>query len=319
MNRNWLPPVAALVTGAVIWLAGRVPAAAAVAPLVLPGLWLAAWTLDTRRALIVAMAVLGVIGGAAGLPVVPAAILAAYVAAGFAGGVALERGVSTLAVIALIAATMVPGLLLGLREMPMSEELSLFAGALRENFAARLPADATEAQRAASTAEFERQMAGALKVSAQIWPSLLALGLLAQAALGLGLGRILARAGGARQERPAARPFAVWEAPGVTVWVLAAGLLLLLAGGETGHLAGLNVVILAGLALAVQGVAVQVWVTGRYLPPVGRAVYWLLAAFFLAPVVAAAGAFIGLMDQWWDLRKLHRGPEQAEEGGSPWK
>jgi hypothetical protein len=64
---------------------------------------------------------------------------------------------------------------------------------------------------------------------------------------------------------------------------------------------------------------VQVWVTGRFLPPVGRAIYWLMAAFFIAPVVVAAGAFIGLMDQWWDLRKLHRRPEQAEEGGSPWK
>jgi len=239
--------------------------------------------------------------------------------AGLAGGATLERGWSTLAVIALIAAMMVPGLLLGLQEMPMGEELSLLAGALRENFVERLPADATEAQRTASLAEFERQMSGALKVSARIWPSLLALGLLAQAALGVGLGRMLARAGGAHLVRPAGRPFAVWEVPGATVWVLAAGLLLLLAAGEPGKLAGLNLTILAGLALSVQGVAVQVWVTGRYLPPAGRAVYWLLAAFFIAPVVVAAGAFIGLMDQWWDLRKLHRGPEQAEEGGSPWK
>ncbi len=319
MKRNWLPPVAALVTGAAIWSAGRVPAAAAAAPLVLPGLWLAVWLLDARRGLVVAMAVLGVIGGAAGLPAVPVAILAAYVVAGLAGGATLERGWSTLAVIALIAAMMVPGLLLGLQEMPMGEELSLLAGALRENFVERLPADATEAQRTASLAEFERQMSGALKVSARIWPSLLALGLLAQAALGVGLGRMLARAGGAHLVRPAGRPFAVWEVPGATVWVLAAGLLLLLAAGEPGKLAGLNLTILAGLALSVQGVAVQVWVTGRYLPPAGRAVYWLLAAFFIAPVVVAAGAFIGLMDQWWDLRKLHRGPEQAEEGGSPWK
>jgi hypothetical protein len=319
MKHTWLPPVAALVTGAVIWLAGRVPAAAAVAPLVLPGLWLAMWLREARPALVVAMAVLGVIGGAVGLPAVPAAILAAYVAAGLAGGAALERGWSTLAVVGVMAALMVPGLLLGLQAMPMSEELSTLAGALRQNFAEKLPASATEAQRAASTAEFERQMAGALKVSLRIWPSLLALGLLAQAALGYGLGRLLARAGGARLVRPGGRPFAVWEVPGVTVWLLAAGLSLLLVAREPGKLAGLNLTILAGLALSVQGVAVQAWVTGRYLPPAGRAVYWLLAAFFLAPVVVAAGAFIGLMDQWWDLRKLHRGPEQAEEGGSPWK
>ena len=62
------------------------------------------------------------------------------------------------------------------------------------------PADATEAQRTASLAEFERQMAGALKVSARIWPSLLTLGLMVQAGLGLGLGRLLARMGGARLE-----------------------------------------------------------------------------------------------------------------------
>ncbi len=254
-----------------------------------------------------------------GLPIVPVVILAAYVVAGLAGGAALERRMSTLAVVALIAAIMVPGLLLGLREMPMGEELEMLAGALRETFVERLPADATEAQRTASMAEFERQMAGALKVSARIWPSLLALGLLAQAALGLGLGRMLMRLGGVRLARPAGRPFAVWEAPAASVWVLAAGLVLMLVAGEPGRLAGLNLAILAGIALSVQGVAVQVWVTGRFLPPAARAAYWLLTAFFLAPVVVAAGAFIGLMDQWWDLRKLHRGPEQAEEGGSPWK
>jgi hypothetical protein len=319
MRLTWLPPVAALATGAIVWSAGRVPAAAAAAPLVLPGLWLAVWLLAARPALVVAMAVLGVVVGAVNMPIVPVAILAAYVVAGLAGGAALERGTSTLVVVVLIAALMVPGLLLALRETPMGDELAVLAGGLRESYAGRLPADCTEVQRKASMAEFERQLDGALKVSAWIWPSLLALGLLMQAALALWLGRLLARAGGLRLVRPVSRPFAVWEAPGAMVWVLAAGLLLLVAGGEPGKRAGLNLAILAGLALSVQGVAVQVWVTGRFLPPVGRAIYWLMAAFFIAPVVVAAGAFIGLMDQWWDLRKLHRGPEQAEEGGSPWK
>lgn len=319
MKKPWLLPVAALVTGAVIWLTGRVPAAAAASPLVLPGLWLAVWLLVARPALVVAMAALGVIGGTVGMPMVPAAILATYVVAGLVGGAALGRGWSSLAVVVLIAAVMVPGLLLGLREAPVNDEFAVLAGALRESFTTRLPADAPEAERVASLAEFERQLAGALKVSARIWPSLLALGLLMQGALGLGLGRLLTRAGGRRLAPLARRPFAAWEAPGAVVWVLAVGLLLLLAGGETGGLAGLNVTILAGVVLAVQGVAVQVWVTQKFLSPAARAIYWLLAAFFIAPVVVAAGAFIGLMDQWWDLRKLRRGPEQAEEGGSPWK
>jgi hypothetical protein len=319
MKYPWLLPVAALVTGAIIWLAGRVPAAAAASPLVLPGMWLAVWLLAARPALVVAAAAVGVLGGALGLPLVPVFILATYVVAGLAGGAALARGLPTLAVIGLIAAVMVPGLWLGLQEAPMDQELAVLAGALRESFGERVPPDATEAQRVASLAEFERQLDNAVRVSARIWPSLLALGLLMQAALALGLGRLLARAGGRTLARPPGRPFAVWEAPGAVVWVLAAGLLLLLAGGESGGVAGLNVTILAGIALSVQGVAVQIWVTQKFLSPAARAIYWLLAAFFIAPVVVAAGAFIGLMDQWWDLRKLHRSPEQAEEGGSPWK
>jgi hypothetical protein len=319
MRRTWLPPVAAIATGAMFWTAGRIPAAAAALPLVMPGLWLAVWLLGQRPVLVVTLAAAGVLVGVAGLPPLPAVVFATFVAAGIAGGAAYERGKSTLAVIVLIAAVMVPGQLLAWFEVPASEQFAAYSAVMREYNAGTIPADATDAQRLAATAEFERQLERAMKVSAQVWPSVLALGLLAQAALGLGLGRWLARLGGRRLVRPPGRPFAQWEAPGAMVWILAAGLVGLLVGRGTGRLAGLNLAILAAIAYSVQGVAVQMWVSLRFMSPAARTAYWLLTAFFLAPVVVTAGAFIGLMDQWWDLRKLHRRPEQAEEGGSPWK
>ena len=324
MKVHWPAVAAALLTAGLIWAAGRVTVVTAVVPLVLPGLWMAVWLMVRRPVVVIALAAAGALGGTIGMPAVPALILAAYVAAGLAGGAACARGAGTLATVVVVAAFMVPGLLLSLREVPVGAQLAELAKAARENFEPPLAADAGEAHRTAMTAEFERQLAAGMRMAQQVWPSVMALGLLLQAAVGIALGRALARAGGWRTSVSPGRPFAFWEAPGSVVWVLAAGLAAMLMNGAalgSGalRLAGLNAIILATLVLAAQGLAVQVWVSWRYMTPVGRTVYWLLTAFFLAPVVVVVGAILGLMDQWWDLRKLHRGPEQAEEGGSPWK
>lgn len=324
MKVRWPAVAAALLTALLIWAAGRATVVTAVVPLVLPGLWLAVWLLVRRPGVVIALAAVGVVAGAFGMPATPALILSAYVAAGLAGGAASARGCGTLVTVLLVAAFMVPGLVLALHEVPMAKQLEEMASIARASFKPPVAAGDGEAHRTAMTAEFERQLAATMTALQRVWPSLMALGLLLQAATGLALGRLLARAGGWRTGRAPGRPFASWEAPGVVVWILAAGLAAVLLGGtapDSGvlRLAGLNAIILAALALALQGLAVQVWVSLRYMTPVGRTVYWLLTAFFLAPVVAVVGAVLGLMDQWWDLRKLHRGPEQAEEGGSPWK
>ncbi len=277
-----------------------VPVAAAMAPLVLPGLWLAAWLRSDRRGRVLAAAAATVVLAAAVGSRELAIYGSSYVAAGLLGGWAWQRGARVAAVLAVMVLATLPTIVAALDGATIAANLDAMRDVARTSFAHQLPATATEAQREAWRAEFARQIDGVVRIMTWIWPSFVVLGQVTVAAVGLIAGLWLAR----RKER-IWRPVRTWAVPAATVWVLAVGLGLVLVGSHPLRLAGVNMALLATLALAVQGTAVQVWYIGKVLPGPLRVVYWLMMTVLFWPVVIAGGAAIGLVDQWLDLRRHH--------------
>jgi len=88
------------------------------------------------------------------------------------------------------------------------------------------------------------------------------------------------------------------------VWVLVAGLGMMVTRLPGVANAGMNLALLAACILSVQGIAVQFFVTGRMMSGPGRIIYWLVMGVFAVPLVMASGVVLGLVDQWWDIRRL---------------
>lgn len=85
------------------------------------------------------------------------------------------------------------------------------------------------------------------------------------------------------------------------MWVLVAGIGLMLTRRAPWADAGLNLAVLAAAFLGVQGLAVQYHLSRRFLPPVMLVVYWALMGLAFVPLVATS-VLLGLLDQWRDLR-----------------
>ncbi|NCQ33730.1 DUF2232 domain-containing protein, partial [bacterium] len=143
-------------------------------------------------------------------------------------------------------------------------------------------------------------------------PAMIALGLLAQAGMILGLVWFVARLTGGLTASLRFGSFSRLQVPFYTVWLLIIGLGMMLTRTDPARTIGLNLSLLAGLILSVQGVAVQIAVIGRVLSPLGRMVFWLVMGVFFAPLVVAAGVLLGLADQWLDFRRLAH-PETEDE------
>ncbi|HPF70296.1 MAG TPA: DUF2232 domain-containing protein [Candidatus Krumholzibacteria bacterium] len=115
---------------------------------------------------------------------------------------------------------------------------------------------------------------------------------------------------------PSWRPpaFGQWRVPFYVVWILIAGLGLVILGHPATMAVGRNAAVFAALLLSVQGVSLQFWVSARLLSLMGRIVFWTVMGLFLTPLVLASGVLLGLADQWLDLRGLDRVPPPT--GGS---
>ncbi len=280
-------------------------------PLLLPPLW--GWLVlrqaEPRLPLLAAAAWLA----AAGLTAPPPAtlVVAAYVLAGLGvGRVLLADGRLDAALLA-AAAPLAALSLWAMVGLPLADLLAESGRDLAATLERGLPAGLDEAARQAATARIEREVAAVGRALLRIWPALLALGLLSQAALTVLLVRWLGgRWGRVGRLRPLPSP-ARWRLPFYVVWALVAGLALLALRRDPAAGAGLNLVIVAAALLTLQGLSVQVDVVARALSPWGRALFWILAALFLAPVLLAASVLLGLVDQWLDLRRLAGGGPPA--------
>ncbi|HOX25244.1 MAG TPA: DUF2232 domain-containing protein [Candidatus Krumholzibacteria bacterium] len=309
---GWLPPAVVVTVGAA-WLAGRdqdvgAVAGGLVASFAVPALWTAVWFggRDPRRIAAVAALAVGASGLLGGWLL--GAVVGGFVAAGLVGGWAQGRRWPWLSVWCLAALCLVPGFLLELGGTPLPEATAELAAQWRQEFESDLPAGLSDAERTAALVRLDDTLAAVTAMQRRFWPSLVAIGLLAQAAVAVHLGWALARLADRRVARPARGSFVTWRAPFVTVWVLIGSLALGLVGAGAVALVGWNLVLLIALLLAAQGLAVQAWLVRLAVPPLGQTLFWVLGALFFAPVMVGGGTLIGLADQWWDLRRLRRPP-----------
>jgi hypothetical protein len=236
-----------------------------------------------------------------------AAVAAGFMLAGLAGGWALGRAWRVLPIVALAAACLVPVFFIELAGTDIEEAGEALTAENRRVYAESLPEGLSVADREAALAEYDAMAGRMLELQRRLWPSLVIIGLWSQAALALVLGWLVARLVTASPPRPAVRPWETWRAPFFSVWALIGGLALTVTSVETLVMVGWNVVLLAGLLLAIQGLAVQTWLVRRALPPLTRVLFWIVGALFLGPLLLGVGGLVGLVDQWWDLRRTHAG------------
>ena len=235
--------------------------------------------------------------------------LAGNVAAGLAAGLALGLRWRLDAALAVVAAALLPMIIWAVMTVPVAEQLQMVSQEMLNMLEDNLPEGATEEQRLLVLQEEARNLDMMSQLAARIYPFVIGVGLLGQAGIILALVWISVRRLNFWVPGWEWPPFSHWRLPFYLVWLLVAGLGLLLTRAPYLATAGLNLALLAACVLSVQGIAVQVHVTNRLLSKMGRVLYWLVMGIFFAPLVLASGAVIGLVDQWVDLRRLQAAPE----------
>ena len=228
--------------------------------------------------------------------------LGSYVTAGLVAGVALGRRWRNDVALALIALVLIPAAWT-LIQVPVAEQLAVFSDEFVAAQQKSLPAGASPEQAAQVAAEVRQELEKVTRLTERAYPGFLALGILGEAALVLvvvwWLGRRLGLVGLGRK-LPA---FSCWRLPFYVVWGLIAGIGLLLTRIAPLDTIGLNLALVAGLLLSIQGLSVQVFVINRLLSPVMRLVFWVVMGVFLHPLLMASSLVLGLADQWLELRR----------------
>lgn len=150
---------------------------------------------------------------------------------------------------------------------------------------------------AASPAGLERLLA----LRSGVFPALLALQ--SVAALGVGWWAFV-RMGGVREgERQTLRPLRDFRFHDQLIWLVIAGLvLLLLPLGPAANRVAANLLVFMGALYALRGVAVFVFLAGR-APSRLSVFFGALAALFLSHLVLTAAVLVGLGDTWLDVRR----------------
>ncbi len=226
------------------------------------------------------------------------------VVAGLLGGLALGMHWRLDVTLLVLALAMVPLMIYASLEVPIQEQLQVANDAVIEALEDGLPQGADEAENARLLAEAKRNVETMTADLVRIYPFIVAVGVLGQAAIILTLIWLLCRAGGTKPYRWAFPPFTEWRLPFYLVWVLVAGLGLSFVRQPEISKAGLNLALLAAFVLSVQGLAIQVYVTRRMMSTVRQVLYWvILGTVLMKPGIYIAVA-LGVLDQWWDLRRL---------------
>ncbi len=215
---------------------------------------------------------------------------------GFVGATALwERLDATARAVAAVGVAAGAVLLTGLVRPGLVAELDWWIE--RELSAAAMSAaglmSATGMAGAAEGAGYLR----ALEWQHLLYPALLALASVAA----LGVGRFLVGRMSGRETVPG--PFRDFRFEDRLVWVLVAGLALLLApAGETVGRLGENAVLFMGGLYLLRGTAVLFWVGAATVTSAWMAAVWILAGLALYPLAALAALALGLGDTWMDVR-----------------
>lgn len=189
-------------------------------------------------------------------------------------------------------------------EVPVAQQLQMVSQEMLDVLEANLPPKATQEQRIQVLEDETRKLEKMSALAARIYPFVIGIGLLGQAGIILALVWLAVRRLNVAVVGWTLPPFSRWRLPFYVVWLLVAGLGLMVTRAPYLATAGLNLALLAASALSVQGIAVQFHVTGRLLSKTGRLLYWLVMGAFFSLLILVSGVVLGLVDQWADLRRL---------------
>lgn len=320
----FVSPLAALITLAVAWvvaLVSRDMAAGGPAvgfwllivlpsPLLVAVLWgRAAWG---ERKVVRLLAAVAVWLGAGHLLLSAADTwqMTANVAAGLMAGWAWRRGWRLDAALLGVAVMLLPLIVWAAVQMPVREQLAAISDQSLKMLEEKAPPGTATVELDKARAIGRERFAQMTELTVRLYPSLIGAGLLGQAVVILLLVRVAGRRLGLGPPGRKLPPFAQWRLPFYMVWVLAAGIGLLITRRAPLADAGLNLVVLAAAILSVQGLAVQFYLSRRFLPPVGLVIYWTLMGLAFLPLIVTS-VLLGLADQWRDLRRLDSGGAEA--------
>jgi hypothetical protein len=106
------------------------------------------------------------------------------------------------------------------------------------------------------------------------------------------------------------RPFRDWRLPDGALWLMMAGMGLLLAGFKEWEPSAWTLVAIPALGFCLQGIAVvQSLLLARGVPPAIIALTLSFVFFMALPVFLLAALSVGVSDIWLDYRRLETVPD----------
>ncbi len=106
------------------------------------------------------------------------------------------------------------------------------------------------------------------------------------------------------------RRFVDWRLPDGALWLMMAGIALLLSGWRDWAPSAWTLLIVPGLGFCLQGVAVvESLMIARGVPPAIIALTLMFVLFMAPPVFALAALSVGVSDVWLDFRRLEDVPD----------
>ena len=115
-------------------------------------------------------------------------------------------------------------------------------------------------------------------------------------------------------ELPPAIPFRCWRPWETLIWVLIAGLVLVLATQGVSAELGLNLMVVTGALYALQGLALVRFCCWRLGVSKWMEGFMYLTLAFTAGLSALVLAGLGLLDTWFDWRRLDPPSQEAAAG-----
>ncbi|MBU8870443.1 MAG: YybS family protein [Gemmatimonadales bacterium] len=227
--------------------------------------------------------------------------MAAGLAAGLALGMRWRLDAGLLAVTLCLA----PVLIWSAFKVPVRENLDVFRSATLESMEETLWQGLGESELGQVRQREEARLEEAIGVMERIFPSLLVVGVLGQSGLILLLVAWLARLSGGAPGLRSVGSFTGWRLPFYLVWVLVLGMGLLLTRLPYLATSGLNLVLVAGMLISLQGLAVQTFFTSRILPGPVQVIFWLIMGMPLVLMLLVTSLVLGLADQWVDMRRRY--------------
>ena len=276
-------------------------------PYLVPVLWTWALLMGRPHLWVLVGAGLWLVAGWVMMPGEVTWPMTTHVVSGLVAGIGLMLRWKPGVILLLLAVVSLPIVLWSLEQVPLDE---LFEAQKVQALEARreLLMAGTRAGEEPPSLELEEQMLDDLfQTVHRLTPGAVAVALVLQAAVTFGLVWLLVRVLGLSSVLRGFPVFVRWRLPFAVVWVLAAGVGLMILPLPWWPAAGLNLVMVVTTMLAVQGAALQWHLGAANVPKLLRLFFMFMAGLLFLPLVV-----LGLADQWMDFRKL----DSEEPSGS---